>query len=89
MMSRLTPRVRQTVDLVRQGLCNKDIAAKMGIHYRTVKFYLTEAYYFLEVKNRNQLIVKYGVVSAPPEPAPEEPPAPCKPEDNLPIGVLY
>jgi len=40
----LSPRQRQCVELMRQGLCNKRIARQLGISHRTVQAHLYEAY---------------------------------------------
>lgn len=50
----LTDRERQVLDLVRQGLANKQIARKLGISERTVKAHLTSVYSSLGVSDRTQ-----------------------------------
>ena len=50
----LTDRERQVLDLVRQGLANKQIARRLGISERTVKAHLTSVYSSLGVSDRTQ-----------------------------------
>ncbi|MEM1332367.1 MAG: response regulator transcription factor [Actinomycetota bacterium] len=52
--SSLTDRERQVLDLVRQGLANKQIARKLGISERTVKAHLTSVFSTLGVSDRTQ-----------------------------------
>ncbi len=51
----LTPREREIVTLLRQGLRNKQIAAEMGITEGTVKIYLFRLFHKLGVRNRFEL----------------------------------
>jgi two-component system nitrate/nitrite response regulator NarP len=51
----LTPRERQIVLLLRQGLRNKQIAIEMGITEGTVKIYLFRLFHKLNVRNRFEL----------------------------------
>lgn len=53
----LSFRERMAVDLVGQGLSNKDVANQMLITEKTTKFHLTNIYKKLNVKSRAQLIV--------------------------------
>ena len=50
----LTDREGQVLDLVRQGLANKQIARKLGISERTVKAHLTSVFSTLGVSDRTQ-----------------------------------
>lgn len=50
----LTDRERQVLDLVRQGLANKQVARKLGISERTVKAHLTSVFSTLGVSDRTQ-----------------------------------
>jgi DNA-binding NarL/FixJ family response regulator len=50
----LTPREREVVSLVRQGLANKQIARRLGISERTVKAHLTAAFAAIGVQDRTQ-----------------------------------
>jgi DNA-binding NarL/FixJ family response regulator len=50
----LTPRERQVLQLVRQGLANKQIARRLGISERTVKAHLTAAFLRIGVTDRTQ-----------------------------------
>jgi two-component system nitrate/nitrite response regulator NarP len=54
----LTPRERELVDLVRQGLRNRDIAAKLGVTEGTVKVYLHAIFDKLGVDNRTELAMR-------------------------------
>jgi DNA-binding NarL/FixJ family response regulator len=51
----LTPREREIVGLLRQGLRNKQIAVEMGITEGTVKIYLFRLFHKLDVRNRFEL----------------------------------
>ena len=51
---RLTAREREVLDLVGQGLANKQIARRLGIAERTVKAHLTSVYQQLGVTDRTQ-----------------------------------
>jgi DNA-binding NarL/FixJ family response regulator len=50
----LTPREREVLVLVRQGLANKQIARRLGISERTVKAHLTSAFQRIGVVDRTQ-----------------------------------
>ena len=63
----LTPREREIVMLLRQGLRNKQIANEMGITEGTVKIYLFRLFHKLDVRNRFEL-AKCGVIDQLPEP---------------------
>ncbi len=51
---RLTPRMEEVRQLVRQGLSNKQIARQLNLSEGTVKNYLTEIFRLLQVTNRTQ-----------------------------------
>ena len=51
---RLTPRMEEVLQLVRQGLSNKQIARQLNLSEGTVKNYLTEIFRLLQVTNRTQ-----------------------------------
>jgi DNA-binding NarL/FixJ family response regulator len=57
----LTPREREIIALLRQGLRNKQIAAGMGITEGTVKIYLFRLFHKLGVRNRFEL-ARCGIV---------------------------
>ena len=50
----LTPREQEVLELVRQGLANKQIGRRLGISERTVKAHLTSLYQRLGVADRTQ-----------------------------------
>ena len=54
MDDRLTPRMEEVRQLVRQGLSNKQIARQLNLSEGTVKNYLTEIFRLLQVTNRTQ-----------------------------------
>lgn len=54
----LTPRERELVDLVRQGLRNRDIAAKLGVTEGTVKVYLHSIFDKVGVGSRTELAIR-------------------------------
>lgn len=55
-LASLTPREREMVDLVGQGMTNAEIAAATGIAEGTVKRHLTHSFNKLGVTNRAQLV---------------------------------
>ena len=54
----LTRRERELIELVRQGLRNRDIAAEMGVTEGTVKVYLHAIFDKFRVENRTELALK-------------------------------
>jgi len=54
----LTPRERELVDLVRQGLRNRDIAARLGVTEGTVKVYLHSIFDKVGVGSRTELAIR-------------------------------
>lgn len=54
----VTPRERAIVELVAQGLRNRDIAAELGMTEGTVKVYLHRIYEKLQVSNRTELAIR-------------------------------
>jgi two-component system nitrate/nitrite response regulator NarP len=54
----LTPRERELVDLVRQGLRNRDIAARLGVTEGTVKVYLHSIFDKVGVASRTELAIR-------------------------------
>lgn len=52
--SKLSPREREVLDLVGQGLANKQIARRLGIAERTVKAHLTSVFQAIGVTDRTQ-----------------------------------
>lgn len=54
----LTPRERDLVDLVRQGLRNREIAARLGVTEGTVKVYLHAIFDKLGVATRTELAIR-------------------------------
>ena len=56
----LTPRECELIDLVRQGLRNRDIAAQLGVTEGTVKVYLHAIFDKAGVDNRTELAMRAG-----------------------------
>jgi two-component system nitrate/nitrite response regulator NarP len=54
----LTRRERELIELVRQGLRNRDIAAELGVTEGTVKVYLHAIFDKFRVENRTELALK-------------------------------
>ena len=54
----LTRRERELIELVRQGLRNRDIAAELGVTEGTVKVYLHSIFDTLQVENRTELALR-------------------------------
>ena len=65
----LTPREREIVALLRQGLRNKQIASEMSITEGTVKIYLFRLFHKLGVRNRFEL-ARCGALDQIPAPPP-------------------
>src|SRR5262245_66492459 len=62
----LTPRERQVLELVADGLPNKAIAARLGIGAETVKFHLGSIFGKLGASNRTDAVriaIKRGLIS--------------------------
>ena len=56
-LPQLTPREAEVLELVRQGLANKQIARRLGISERTVKAHLTSTFATIGVVDRTQAAV--------------------------------
>lgn len=54
----LTPRERQVATLVAQGLCNKEIASRLGIHSTTVKKHIGQVLIKLDLRDRLQIALR-------------------------------
>ena len=54
----LTRRERELIELVRQGLRNRDIAAELGVTEGTVKVYLHAIFDKFQVENRTELALR-------------------------------
>ena len=57
--SKLSPREAQLLDLLAQGLGNKEIADGMGLSVETVRSYLKRIYDKLHVRSRTEAALKY------------------------------
>jgi DNA-binding CsgD family transcriptional regulator len=55
---RLTPREREVVTLLMEGLCNKDIAHRMAVSVATVKAFLRAITMKMEVSGRGEIVAK-------------------------------
>ena len=53
----LSQREAEVVELVTQGLSNKEVANKLFVTEKTIKFHLTNIYKKMNVRSRAQLIV--------------------------------
>ena len=75
----LTPREEQIVNLVAEGICNREIAQQLGIKENTVKKSLLRTYDKLGVSNRVELVLyaltHRGEEKSTPQP-PKRPPLP-------------
>jgi DNA-binding CsgD family transcriptional regulator len=58
LLSVLSPREREVVHLLASGLRNKEIAARLRISERTVKFHLGRVFGKLGVDSRTELLVR-------------------------------
>jgi DNA-binding CsgD family transcriptional regulator len=56
--ARLSPRLRQTLELVLNGLCDKEIAERLGISRYTVNQYTKTIYRLYSVSSRIQLLAR-------------------------------
>jgi DNA-binding NarL/FixJ family response regulator len=54
----LSRREADVAELVSKGLSNKDVAERLCVCEKTVKFHLTSVYRKMGIKSRAQLIVK-------------------------------
>ncbi|HEX2349861.1 MAG TPA: response regulator transcription factor [Ktedonobacterales bacterium] len=54
----LTPRERQTLQLLGHGLQNKEIAARLGVRERTVKFHIAALMRKLGAGNRTEVVAR-------------------------------
>ena len=62
----LTPREREVLELLSQGLPNKTIAKRLSISEHTVKFHLGQVFFKLEVSSRAEAVgvaVRNGLVA--------------------------
>jgi two-component system NarL family response regulator len=59
-MKRLSPRQKEVLILVAEGMKYKEIAAKLGVTERTIKYYMEEILQKLHMENRSQA-VKYVI----------------------------
>jgi DNA-binding CsgD family transcriptional regulator len=55
-LKRLTARERQVVELIIEGLLDKEIAYRLGISYTTVRTHIDRSFQKLEVSSRSRLI---------------------------------
>jgi DNA-binding CsgD family transcriptional regulator len=53
----LTPRERSLAALIGEGLCNKDIASRLGLSPDTVKVYMSRLFQKLRLGGRTELMV--------------------------------
>lgn len=55
----LSPREKQILDLLVEGLIDKEIAHELGISRETVRTHLGKIYHKLQVRSRTEAVVKY------------------------------
>lgn len=65
---RLTSRQRQVLELIADGLTDKDIAARLGIRYRTVRSHVEALEAAFGARTRAGLVGSWLRVRRPPEP---------------------
>jgi DNA-binding NarL/FixJ family response regulator len=68
----LTPRERQIMELVAEGMANRDIAERLFLTETTVKSYLRTLYRRLSVSDRAQAVayvIRAGLISVPHDPS--------------------
>ena len=56
---RLTPRERETLQCVREGLADKEIAARLNLSVRTVKLYVSNLLHKFKVDRRWKLTLLF------------------------------
>ena len=69
LLSSLTPREREVLVLLAQGLDNAAIARRLGVTKRTVQNHVSNIYGKLDVSSRTEaalLAIRHGVVELPP-----------------------
>jgi two-component system nitrate/nitrite response regulator NarL len=67
-IARLTPREREVIELIGEGLYNKDIAERLSISAATVSHHLTSIFDKLGVPNRFDLVIyayRHGLAESP------------------------
>ena len=52
--ARLTPRQMEIASLIAEGCCDRDIADRLGVSYRTVRTHLERLYERFGIHNRTQ-----------------------------------
>ena len=55
----LSPREREVLDLLSQGLMYKEISDKLGVSYETVHTYIRRIYEKLQVRTRTEAVAKF------------------------------
>jgi DNA-binding CsgD family transcriptional regulator len=83
---RLTPRELSAIQLVAEGLSNKEIAIALKVGEKTVKSHLAAAFSKLGVQSRTQaamVAIFRGIVASP-----GLPPPPNEPERTTPMGFV-
>jgi DNA-binding NarL/FixJ family response regulator len=57
--TRLTPREEEILMLLSKGFVNKEIAAKLGVSYETVRDHLRHIYEKLRVHSRGEAVARF------------------------------
>ncbi|MDM9621911.1 DNA-binding response regulator [Rhizobium sp. AC44/96] len=60
LQGKLTPREREVMDLVAEGLSNKHIARRLDLQEKTVKHHLTQIFLKLDVTNRTEAAIRWS-----------------------------
>lgn len=63
----LSPREREVLELLAEGMQDKEIAAKLNLSLPTVRFHLKHIYTKLHVRSRTEAALKLFVTKPPPE----------------------
>jgi DNA-binding NarL/FixJ family response regulator len=66
LVEQLTAREMEVIQLMAQGLANKQIALKLGISEHTVKFHLSSLYVKLGISSRTEAVkrgIELGLIS--------------------------
>lgn len=57
-MKQLSPRQMEVCEFLKKGMRNKEIATKMGVTEKTVKFHIWSINCILGTRNRSEILIK-------------------------------